>query len=740
MNESVQKWLDDLVSAPSAAIQKLVLGYAGVSAWSRSSLRESLIETFPTHAEALDDGLASWLEERLGKLPPENTPTLVWASHLQDLFSAIAGLPLKKVAHLLRDRMRDFRSWLRPLRTTDGLDPEAAFLSALAWAETNQNLEGLWRGLTLRRDHEPAYYTDVGLLGLRMTRDARGALPPKAPFLLLATLIDLADTPYGRKNWLLTARSLMGGYHCRPDTWTREFEPILDARPNAQNGPDWLRLIIPLPRAGNLQMRAPGQLPSGTAPIPLSESSQMVRAVSRLGLGAQGLESLLERHRAYASATGESHFLVRTFNRLAEAAQSHDPDWAIARAEEAMEWDPDHEFCWTALARALWSSGMRAKQMGDGAAADDDCREAMDTLWKARFRFPYNAHVRTELAKMLCASDDFATAEVVYREAQAEFPRNPWAFTGLADMLLRIDRETGSQTHLEESISMFQHAAELGSKYAARRLRSISQNASDLEGGEPSLDAEEGESIGSLSLPILPTEEMRPAQRLGRALLIQWQARQTELPATRDELFAEVERLLDFPDELAGECLTAFIEARGFLMLARDNAAGARAYFAQQFEKFGNRGPLGLRLGLAESLARLGEPLSEDQELELDSFGPQESILPLVLRVVRLLESADSDDVLRGLLMELYPRVRELASMPASELGDDDEERSGPRHQPESPDTMMANLLIASVFQTADIGETDDLKDSEAIPRVRDAFSSHRSSVLSVVEKLALVA
>ncbi len=171
MNESVQKWLDELTAAPSTAIQKLVLGYAGVSAWSRSSLRESFVEIFQTHAEALDAAVAAWLQERLMKLPPEKTPTLVWASHLQDLFSALAGLPLPQIARLLRDRLRDFRSWLRPLRTEESLDPEAAYLAALAWADTNQHLEGMWQGLALRRDREPAYYTDIGLLGLRKKRD-----------------------------------------------------------------------------------------------------------------------------------------------------------------------------------------------------------------------------------------------------------------------------------------------------------------------------------------------------------------------------------------------------------------------------------------------------------------------------------------------------------------------------------------------------------------------------------------
>ena len=244
MNESVQKWLAELTAAPSTAIQKLVLGYAGVSAWSRSSLRESFVEIFQTHAAALDAAVAAWLQERLMKLPPEKTPTLVWASHLQDLFSALAGLPLPQVARLLRDRLRDFRSWLRPLRTDESLDPEAAWLAALAWADTNQHLEGMWQGLALLRDREPAYYTDIGLLGLRKTRDERGQLPSKAPFLLLATLIDLADTGLSQKDWLLTTRALLGGYHYSLETWVREFEPVLEARQDAEHGPEGCRADI----------------------------------------------------------------------------------------------------------------------------------------------------------------------------------------------------------------------------------------------------------------------------------------------------------------------------------------------------------------------------------------------------------------------------------------------------------------------------------------------------------------
>ena len=96
MNDSVHDFLNELRAEPDTAIHKLVLGYAGVSAWSRSSLRESVVEIFETRAEVLDAAVAEWLQARLMKLPPEGTPILVWASHLQDLFSALAGLPLSQ--------------------------------------------------------------------------------------------------------------------------------------------------------------------------------------------------------------------------------------------------------------------------------------------------------------------------------------------------------------------------------------------------------------------------------------------------------------------------------------------------------------------------------------------------------------------------------------------------------------------------------------------------------------------
>lgn len=804
MNESIEKWLVELTESPSTAIQKLVLGYAGVPAWSRSSLRESLVEIFQTHAEPLDAAIDVWLQERLMKLPPERTPTLVWASHLQDLFSAVAGLPLPRLARLLRERMSDFRSWLHPLLMEEGIDPEAAYLAALAWGETNQYLEGMWRALAQRRGGEPAYYTDIGLLGLRKLRDERGRLPEKAPMLLLVTLLDLTEV-MSQKDWLLTTRAMLGGYHYSLETWAHAFEPLLEARSEPNRAEKWLRKILPLRHTANSSASIPIRRPQFT----LNECDWFVNDVGTHGprSGDKRLESFLESHRGYASATNEVKFLSKTFNRLAEAAKKHDPSWAVARAQEALQWSNGDPVNWTVLARCLWA---RAKWHLASSRIDEariDFRQAYETLWTARFHMPQNKYFQTELARLHREAGDLATAEALYREASAEFPmehaplcglaevlaergrtkeaeeiyRNaieafpdtPVPRDGLAALLHKIDRtpeaeelyRKTSELYLDDDRSrtalgdlLFRQSAEkqdeferdeahryyreasfLGSRFAQARLANFDARWKEFSAQLPLIEIK-NETL-NLSISIPDVLEMGPAQRLGRALLRQWEAGRAESADERDRFFGEAEALLGLPDELTGECHMAFVEARGFLLLARERALEARKYFEQKLAIMGRRS-LGLRLGLAEARVRLGEVLTEAQQMEFDSFGPEGSILPLILKVVRQLEIETSDDVLLDLLLDLYPRVRELAGMPACEMGEDYEPAEPVSFQrpPETPDTMIAHLLVASVFRPAGIEATDDLQEVGAIGHVRDSLNAHRHNIFSVIEKLALAA
>ena len=80
MNESVQQWLNEFSAKPTETLQRLVLGQAGVPAWSRATLREIFLEVFQSHAEFLDNALEDWLRTRLMQLPPERTPLEVWAT------------------------------------------------------------------------------------------------------------------------------------------------------------------------------------------------------------------------------------------------------------------------------------------------------------------------------------------------------------------------------------------------------------------------------------------------------------------------------------------------------------------------------------------------------------------------------------------------------------------------------------------------------------------------------------
>jgi hypothetical protein len=378
----------------------------------------------------------------------------------------------------------------------------------------------------------------------------------------------------------------------------------------------------------------------------------------------------------------------------------------------------------------------------DAAKAETDCNEAIHNLWMARFRFPWDTKVRNELARLHRDSGDWANAEMIYRETADEFPHDAMCRLGLSYILFHRSAESRDENQRDEARTLLQEAAALGDCSSTQFLNGFDQRWERLASQQQTPAELEGESEETIALPQPTPAEMRPAQRLGRALLFQWQARRAEPAGERERLFAEAEALLDLPAELTGECRTAFVEARGFLLLARDRAAEARVYFEQQVAATAPRPPLGLRLGFAEARARLGETLSDIEEAELSSFGPEGSILPLVLKVVRLLESTASDGEIRDLLLKLYPRVRELAGMPASELGEEEEPTNptASMRQSETPDTMMAQLLLASVFRPAAINTSEDLQAADSISRVRASLKSHRDDIFSVTEKLALVA
>ncbi len=809
MTDSFSLWLTQLRATPEPAFDELVRGRVALGGWSRASVGEILSATKHEASAELDEGVSLWLSHHIQQPVPAGIDAEVWPIYLQDVFRALAGQGLPETEKLLRDRLFDLQEWLGPLRRSEALDPQAACLNALVSARTNQNLERRWRKLVVGREPLPAYYREIGLLGLRRTRDDEGKLPAKAPFSFLAALVDLADTPGSiatpaltEPEWTRLTRAMLAGYRLSSHDWAIAFEPVLATRPKAKNGRQWLTKLVP-----ELQRVSFGKKSAGPVQLPTrsrQETDALVAEVARLGPAAVGsrLQFAVDGYHKYAAATNDPYNLVRTFNRLAEAAKEHDPDWAVARAEEALAWDRGNARNWTVVARCLWSRAVRLHLQQKHSEAEIAANEAFDVMWESRFRFAYDAVVRNELARLHRNAGDLETAAAIYREAIGDFPENifcrnglaevfteqnrladaesvyrkakdqlpsdpaclcglakvlrrlggdriaesnrlyrevirdfpenAYAYTGLAEWLFDDSAGSRDEKLREEARALFQQAADLHHNYASNFLKSFDQRWEQRVAKKPSGKLSPFKTDEAKSAVVRATPDaahMGPAERLGRALLAQWHGKRSQGPE-RDKHFAEAKRLLSLDDALTGECYAAFIEARGLLFVAREEFSNARDYFERELQRVAPERPLGLRLGLLDARQRLGEPITHDDESLLQELGPEASLLVAVLKIVRLLQTHGDEELLRRLLLEIFPRVRELAvKLPDQE---DDE------HQAASPDRMLASLLQKQFFEPVGIASEADLADTSKVAELRNPFLLHGRELSSSLEKLIL--
>jgi tetratricopeptide (TPR) repeat protein len=762
MSDALQTWIEALRADPESAVDDLVRGRAPLGSRSRSTLGEVFLDAAETAPAELDLGVYEWLKSHVDNPNPDGLSNQVWASLLQDVFRAVTDLELEQFEKFLRGHIGNLRLWLRPFHVSEALDPEAACLSALAWARTNQSLNRQWRKLVVGREPFPEYYREIGLADVPDTK--------------LAPAIEEED-------WRMLAVTLLSGYRLSNEHWAKEFAAVLRQRKSSRNGVDWLKRLLDVKtftRARVANIEAAATLP---------EKNQLVSEISSHGPQhvGQRLQSYLERERTYATLTGNPHFLVRTFNRLAEAAKRHDPEWAVARSEEAREWDRGNGWNWTVLARCLWSHAESLHEGGDVPAAEVRANEAFDVAWEARFRFGYDGYLRTELARLHREAGDLATAEAIYREAVTDFPadaacrsglaevlaelerypeaedvyrrtdldlkpdpivrcglanvlrlqgktepakelyrevirdfpNDPYAYNGLAEICFHQSAETDNEELKREARELFEHAKQLGNKYAANFLVQFEKRWHDTAAGRRTTKKKKQRHFRISA----SSKNQGPAERLGRALLLQWQAGRADSP-DREQLFDQAEQLLRLDDSLTGECFHAFIEARGFLLIARGQHSEAKTYFEHRLQQHSTRG---MRLGLLHARYHLNEDLSDDDLQPIIEFGESASLLPTVLCVMRALRKTGTEELLRRWLMEIFPRVRELA-MESSDGGNTKHESS--------PDTMLAGFLFKQFFEPTGIQGNDDLLDDQKLALLRNAWLVSGHTLSEVLDKL----
>jgi tetratricopeptide (TPR) repeat protein len=430
MNQALKIWRDQFTQQPVEALDRLIQGLVPLGVSSQLSLGEILNLAFEHEDPVLDGAVRTWIAKQILQPLPDGMIPTRWSALLDEFLRGIATMGLKQTGALLREEHGRIRLWLRGFYEGLDRDPEGSYLLALAHYQNDEQFSGLWRRLVFGEEFPERSYRDIGFLGFRKKPDAEGKPAADVPVGLLHAVVELADspkmTPHG---WKQIVRCIFAAYPRSERVWIEKFFGVLRNPSLGQNNAEqWLESLLPHWEADLLRHGAGrGQ---AVSPPTSAERIQWVEKVTHNTslCGTPELESFLGRYRAYTSATGDSEYLVKTFNNLANRVGGRDTSkagWAVNLLNECIRWQPYNPHNYTVISKVLWGANRR--------------RDAINTLWNARQRFPWNPVVRNELGRLLREDGDLTAALGVFREAAAHFPDNFISRTGLALAHIQLD-------------------------------------------------------------------------------------------------------------------------------------------------------------------------------------------------------------------------------------------------------------------------------------------------------------
>lgn len=256
----IEKWLADFDQQSLEALDRLLMGSVFMGNLNANDLDEILFRLFNAETKdrqtALDEAMRSWLEKYLWAARPPSISAKRWAEILQDAFSTVIRLDLRKTQVWLLENLVRVRAWLRSLYLGPGSDPEADLLRTLALCQRNQGLLPLWMKLcrleeTLEEDRLLCF-ASIGLMGLQKLPNENGELPSDLSLVVFTGIVDLANAigrkvkpkKQGKKFWFLKIRALMARYPRSPQEWTKHFLPLISSTPDS-TAEKWLSELIP---------------------------------------------------------------------------------------------------------------------------------------------------------------------------------------------------------------------------------------------------------------------------------------------------------------------------------------------------------------------------------------------------------------------------------------------------------------------------------------------------------------
>ena len=760
MNEALQRWRDEFAREPDTAFDRLVRGLVPLGAAGQLSFGEVLDGLFEPGDAALDIAAAGWLERHILGLLPDGTSLHRWVAVLEEYFRGIAAMELTRTGEILRSQHKGLRLWLHGFYEGPDRDPEGSYLLALTRAQDSQRFSSLWRRLILGEELAGRSYLGVGILGFRKMPGHDGREAADVPEGLLQALVKLGDKPgTAEAKWKQTVRSLFATYRRSESYWVDHLAPLLPHHEQPSNARAWLSALLPGIPKWRPPVATTATLVRRVQPVPRSVREEWVQRVEKNPALCDTPEfsSFLDQYRAYAETTGDPEYINKTFNNLATVivrADHRRADFALSLIEEALDWAPSNPHNWTSYAIVL-SSAHREE-------------DAISALWEARQRFAWNPFIRNELGRILRQNGDLTASEGVLREAVGHFPNNVVCRTGLADLLIdlydveeaeRLFREvlvidgrnrvakgglaralsirsarTRDVELRDKAKGLLEELAYEGDHDARSRLRNFDDQW-ERATTDPTMTfrRETGEQppTARRAQPGRAMADMSVAERLGRAMILLWQAERVSDAAERSSLCVPATALLDLPeDKIDDDLLAAFVETRGLVWLASGDARRALDYFQEQIHRYGRGGWIGVRLGEQRARILLGEPSHADDTLEAPSSESARFALQ-VARVIQKLSASLPESEVRNLLKSLYPRAADYAARVRPD------EHGGLAI--ESGAEMLGAFLQTCWFRPAGVQSAEDLDRPDALHAVIVQINKTRTDTFDVISNSVMV-
>lgn len=431
----MQRWRESFANDPDQAVADLFSGRAGVGAAFRRDVPEILYHEFPDLPEfaaardKLDDALLAWLDgmrtdyrRQVARLDHG-----VYALRICEALGALQLLNLPHSIHHIREVHVAWLRWLAPLRLAPERDPALESWRLLSLRQPDHATPAPW--LRLAADARDEYLA-VALVGLQ--RLPLADLKQNQTLMLAALLQHCAGSGTPDQSTAEFKRqfaALRGRYPRGPEHWQGVLDTAIAAA-ESNNLPSRLAQLI----EGLRRPRRHAARPAMTTLPSVEENRALLAEISdsrqATASVVQRFVGILERYLQYAQHTGDAYFFVRTLcNHGKRLLQRRDlpidlfdriGDWI----EEALRWEPNHEFTWTFWADSLAWQGREAQQ-------EWVLREAVRL-------FPDNAPSRVELARLLICRDEahWSEAERWLREATQRNPYNAPSRVELARFLL----------------------------------------------------------------------------------------------------------------------------------------------------------------------------------------------------------------------------------------------------------------------------------------------------------------